>query len=105
MVAIAVGFVSRELGRAGKGRELERVVRPLHQYIKEVEFYNYYGRPCDYELVNYFVENAIALEKLVVNSCDEGYFSGRMIKVKEPRERAVQQLKGKLPSRIELVIN
>ncbi|KAL3754710.1 hypothetical protein ACJRO7_001898 [Eucalyptus globulus] len=94
-----------------KGRELERVVGPVHQYLKEVEFYNYYGRPCDYELVNYLVENAIALEKLMVNPCDlalepydKGYFSGRMIKVKEPRERAVQQLKGKLPSKIELVI-
>ncbi|KAK3446399.1 hypothetical protein EUGRSUZ_A02104 [Eucalyptus grandis] len=86
-------------------RELKRVVRPSHMYLKEVEFYNYYGRPCDHELVNYLVENAIALEKLVVNPCEEAYFSDGMKRLMEPRERALQQLKGKLPSRIELVIN
>ncbi|XP_048134926.1 uncharacterized protein LOC115729634 [Rhodamnia argentea] len=86
-------------------RELKRVVRPPHRHLKEVEFYNYYGQPCDHELVNYLVENAIALEKLVVNPCDKEYSPGRMKRLKEPRERALQQLKGKLPSRIELVIN
>lgn len=86
-------------------RELKRVVGPPHQFLKVVEFNNYYGRPCDLELVNYFIDNAIALEKLVVNPCEEEYITDGVKKVKEPRERALQQLMGKLPSRIELVIN
>ncbi|XP_056158460.1 uncharacterized protein LOC115665452 [Syzygium oleosum] len=86
-------------------RKLERVIRTPHRYLKEVEFCNYYGRPCDHELVNYLIENAVALEKLVVSPCDEAYFSDGRKRVKEPRERALQQLKGKLPYRIELVIN
>ncbi|XP_056177494.1 FBD-associated F-box protein At5g18780-like isoform X2 [Syzygium oleosum] len=89
----------------GEGRELERVVRPLHRYLKEVAFYNYYGRPCDLELVTYLIASAIALEKLVVNTCDKEYVSGEWKKLKEPRERALQQLKGKVPLKIDLVIN
>ncbi|XP_030546256.1 uncharacterized protein LOC115752279 [Rhodamnia argentea] len=72
---------------------LRRVVRPPHQYLKVVEFYNYYGRSCDLELVNYLIKNAIALEKLAVKPCGEKYFSDRMKKVKEPRQRALQQHK------------
>ncbi|XP_056158931.1 uncharacterized protein LOC130134928 [Syzygium oleosum] len=86
-------------------RELKRVVGPPHRYLKVVEFHNYYGRSCDLELVNYFIDNAIALEKLVVNPCEEEFVTSGLKKVKEPRERAQQQLKGNLPSRIELVIN
>ncbi|XP_048127784.1 uncharacterized protein LOC125312714 [Rhodamnia argentea] len=86
-------------------REPKRVVQAPHRYLKEVEFSNYYGRPCDHELVNYLVENAFNLEKLVVNPCEEEWFTSEMKKVKEPRERALQQLEGKLPSRIDLVIN
>jgi len=86
-------------------RELKRVVGLPHQFLKVVEFNNYYGRPCDLELVNYFIDNAIALEKLVVNPCEKEYITDGVKKVKEPRERALQQLMGKLPSRIELVIN
>ncbi|KAK3446230.1 hypothetical protein EUGRSUZ_A01965 [Eucalyptus grandis] len=88
-------------------REPKRVVGPPHQHLKEVEFHNYYGQPCELELVNYLIDNAIALEKLVVNPCDEEYFSDldELKKVMEPRERALQQLNGKLSSRIELVIN
>ncbi|XP_056172624.1 uncharacterized protein LOC115677021 [Syzygium oleosum] len=84
-------------------RELERVVGPPHWYLKEAEFFNYYGQPCDLELVNYLIDNAIAMEKLVVNPCDEEYLKDEIKKVKEPRERALQQFKGKLPSRIELI--
>ncbi|KAL3733453.1 hypothetical protein ACJRO7_022903 [Eucalyptus globulus] len=90
-------------------RKLKRVDGPPHRYLKEVEFHNYYGRPCDLELVIYFVDNAIALEKLVVSPCEEEMVTvgeRRMLKkLKEPRERAWQQLKGKLPSKIDLVIN
>ncbi|KAL3733452.1 hypothetical protein ACJRO7_022902 [Eucalyptus globulus] len=91
-------------------RELKRVDGPPHRYLKEVEFHNYYGRPCDLELVIYLVDNAIALEKLVVSPCEEemvtvGSEQKMLKKLKEPRERAWQQLKGKLPSKIDLVIN
>ncbi|XP_056158411.1 uncharacterized protein LOC115682785 [Syzygium oleosum] len=89
----------------GEGRELERVVRPLHRYLKEVAFYNYYGRTCDLELVTYLIVSAIALEKLVVNTCDKEYVSGEWKKLKESRERALQQLKGKVSLKIDLVIN
>ncbi|XP_056158416.1 uncharacterized protein LOC115662048 [Syzygium oleosum] len=79
-------------------RELERVVGSPHWYLKEVEFNNYHGQLCDLELVYYLVENAPALEKLVVNPCVEQY-------LKDVIKSALQQLKGKLPPRIELVIN
>ncbi|KAL3721868.1 hypothetical protein ACJRO7_034243 [Eucalyptus globulus] len=88
-------------------RELKRVVRPLplHRYLKKVEFYNYYGRHSHLELVTCLIASAVALEKLVVNTCDKEYVSGEWKKLEEPREWALQQFKGKIPLKIALVIN
>lgn len=85
-------------------RESERTVRSTHQYLKEVEVHGYYGGASDLELVEYFVDNAVALEKLLVNPCDETIFRKYGKEAKKARERAKLQLVEKIPSRIHLTV-
>ncbi|XP_055835695.1 uncharacterized protein LOC129904179 [Solanum dulcamara] len=48
-------------------RECRKVLSyPLH-HLKVVRLYGYYGRTSELELVRYFLENAIALEKIIVD--------------------------------------
>lgn len=48
-------------------RECRKAARcPLH-HLKVLRLCGYYGRTSELELVRYFLENAIALEKIIVD--------------------------------------
>ncbi|VFQ98401.1 unnamed protein product [Cuscuta campestris] len=90
-------------------RECRKVIsRPLHN-LKLVRLLGYYGRTSELELVRYFLENAVALEKIIVdprNKIDLPAVFLRTIEseVQIGRDFAKLQLESEVPSHIELVI-
>ncbi|KAM5551200.1 F-box/LRR-repeat protein [Rosa sericea] len=44
-----------------------KATKSLNYYLKVVEMAGYRGQTSDYEHVKYFIENAVALEKLIIN--------------------------------------
>lgn len=96
------------------GREVRRCDKCPLQYLKVVEFYGYYGRTSDLELAIYFFENAVALEKVIIDPREQYYVNlprpqgptpPDIIEMEQTaRDLAKQQLKGKEPAQVELVI-
>ncbi|XP_049410476.1 F-box/LRR-repeat protein At3g58900-like [Solanum stenotomum] len=90
-------------------RECRKVARcPLH-HLKVLKLYGYYGRTSELELVRYFLENAIVLEKILVDPIPLAFFriegEPRESKpVRIARKYAKLQLEREVPSHIELVI-
>lgn len=87
-----------------------KVMKMPHEHLKVVEFGGYYGRRCDFELVMYFFENAVCLEKMVINPRNQDEDLKRDLydifkeETDAARSLAHQQLKGKEPSGVELTI-
>ncbi|KAK4352432.1 hypothetical protein RND71_027950 [Anisodus tanguticus] len=48
-------------------KRVRKAVRCLHHHLKVLRLCGYYGRTSELELVRYFLENAIALEKIIVD--------------------------------------
>uniref|UniRef100_M1CJV3 Ubiquitin-protein ligase n=3 Tax=Solanum tuberosum TaxID=4113 RepID=M1CJV3_SOLTU len=90
-------------------RECRKVAScPLH-HLKVLKLYGYYGRTSELELVRYFLENAIVLEKILVDPLPLDNFriegEPRESKpVRIARKYAKLQLEREVPSHIELVI-
>lgn len=89
-------------------RECRKVVNcPLH-HLKEVRLYGYYGRTSELELVMYFLENAIVLEKIIIDPKPYNFHikwePKESKRVRIAREYAKLQLESEVPSHIELVI-
>ncbi|KAG5600639.1 hypothetical protein H5410_032009 [Solanum commersonii] len=90
-------------------RECRKVANcPLH-HLKVLKLYGYYGRTSELELVRYFLENAIVLEKILVDPLPLANFriegEPRESKpVRIARKYAKLQLEREVPSHIELVI-
>ncbi|KAH0681220.1 hypothetical protein KY284_022305 [Solanum tuberosum] len=90
-------------------RECRKVAScPLH-HLKVLKLYGYYGRTSELELVRYFLENAIVLEKILVDPLPLDNFriegGPRESKpVRIARKYAKLQLEREVPSHIELVI-
>ncbi|KAG5610705.1 hypothetical protein H5410_021986 [Solanum commersonii] len=90
-------------------RECRKVAScPLH-HLKVLKLYGYYGRTSELELVRYFLENAIVLEKLLVDPLPLDNFriegEPRESKpVRIARKYAKLQLEIEVPSHMELVI-
>ncbi|XP_018623283.1 F-box/LRR-repeat protein At3g26922-like isoform X2 [Nicotiana tomentosiformis] len=89
-----------------KCRKAERF--PLH-HLKVLRLSGYYGRTSDVELVRYFLENAIALEKIIVDprAQDVYYVSFSLDKSEEEqmaRHFAKLQLEAEVPSHIQLLV-
>ncbi|KAA8534056.1 hypothetical protein F0562_031573 [Nyssa sinensis] len=80
-----------------------------HQYLKLVEMVGYYGRISDVELAMYFIENAIALQKIVIDPRNQ-ILERTPVGVDEinreeaARSHAKQQLEAKKPPGVQLVI-
>lgn len=82
---------------------------PSLHYLKELEVVGYSGT--EIELVVYFIENAVSLQKIVVNPCM--YMFEWVLKLPEDSEvmereqmargHALKHLKKKVPSNIEFV--
>uniref|UniRef100_A0A2N9ISV6 FBD domain-containing protein n=1 Tax=Fagus sylvatica TaxID=28930 RepID=A0A2N9ISV6_FAGSY len=80
-----------------------------HQYLKVVEFLGYCGRICDVEFVLYFIKNAVALEKILIDPYDQivknsAFQTANINQEQIARSRAKCQLEDKVPPSIELVI-
>ncbi|CAL2272511.1 unnamed protein product [Prunus armeniaca] len=86
-----------------------------HEYLRVVEIGGYDGRASDFEIVKYLIENAVQLEKIVIDPADpiEPHYcfpKHRIKKTIEEVEReenarnlARQQLIEKVPSTVEFV--
>ncbi|CAA0807420.1 Unknown protein [Striga hermonthica] len=83
---------------------------PLHQHLKVIRFLGYYGCPSDVELVNYLLENCVALKEIFVDTRsqlhEEGYpLDSEQIKLAEiAKVYAKQQLEPLVPNHISLFI-
>ncbi|KAL3504366.1 hypothetical protein ACH5RR_034207 [Cinchona calisaya] len=75
-------------------------------HLKTIEFLGYYGRTSELELVNYFLENVVALERIIVDPRNqEMNYGHKMIDREEvARSFAKQQLEGLIPSHVKLEI-
>lgn len=66
----------------------------------------YYGRKSDDEVAIHFLENAVALEKMIINPRDESPFRPdyAFLRQRAARSRAKQELDGIVPAGVKLVI-
>ncbi|XP_042030843.1 uncharacterized protein LOC121777602 [Salvia splendens] len=92
-----------------KRREMRRAPKCAHENLKLVEIGGYYGRTSDAEVAIYFVENTVALQKIVIdprNQVQNRFPLGdAQIKHHESaRKHAREHLKSKIPPQLELVI-
>lgn len=97
---IAISIVQLSWMRPSKiNRELE--------YLKAIELEGYYGRTSDAELLMYFLENAVALEKIIVHP--HPYVPFRFPYKMKPSQKAaisrgLKQLEQLIPQNVQLVI-
>ncbi|XP_009603961.1 F-box/LRR-repeat protein At3g26922-like isoform X2 [Nicotiana tomentosiformis] len=90
-------------------RECRKAARcPLH-HLKVLRLCGYYGRTSELELVRYFLENAIALEKIIVDFGAQHVSSvpltlNEIEEEQMARKSAKLQLEGEVPQHLELVI-
>ncbi|KAL8526786.1 hypothetical protein ACS0TY_015848 [Phlomoides rotata] len=83
-----------------KKREVENVItHSPHQHLKVLKFFEYFGRPSDFELVRYILMNCMALQKIVIDPCYEIGIGRR-----NARNYAKRQLKAVVPPHIQLLI-
>lgn len=74
-----------------------------------VEIAGYYGRTSDAELAMYFIENAVSLQKIVIDPRNQildrtPVRIAQMKKEESARKRAKQQLEPKKPPGVQLII-
>lgn len=83
---------------------------PLNlKYFKEVEVSGYYGRTCEVELIVYLLENADALEKIIIDPRNNTSVVGvpRIYDFEEEKTARIcakQQLQELVPEHVELII-
>ncbi|KAH7857906.1 hypothetical protein Vadar_017793 [Vaccinium darrowii] len=90
-------------------REVMRRAKPPHRFLKEVKLGGYFGRKSDLELALFFFQNAVALEKMVIDprSQDWDRYDTDKYDTKRQRigrSRAKQQLEAIAPAGVNLVI-
>lgn len=94
------------LGGSGSLRKFSFTI----QHLKVVELCGHYGRRSDIELVKYFVENAVAVEKMRIYPLSQSILpccrpqTEREIKKEQDARTYAQPLEGLIPSNIEFVI-
>ncbi|KAG5562605.1 hypothetical protein RHGRI_005362 [Rhododendron griersonianum] len=96
-----------ELNLSVSKRKVRRCIRHFHhRCLKEVRLGGYYGRKSDVEVAIHFLENAVALEKMIINPRDESPFlpDYAFLRQRAARSRAKQQLDGIVPAGVKLVI-
>ncbi|KVI09942.1 hypothetical protein Ccrd_011660 [Cynara cardunculus var. scolymus] len=86
--------------------EVRQVAKQPHEHLEVVEIGGYYGRTSDFELAMYFIENGVALKKLVIDPSDLSMKRSRLVanEIMEngARYHAYQQLKPRTPVGVEL---
>ncbi|KAI3817824.1 hypothetical protein L1987_11622 [Smallanthus sonchifolius] len=94
---------------AKRRRKIRQVAKHPHKHLQLVEIVGYYGRTSDVELAVYFIENALSLQKIII---DPRYQvlertpigNEQMKKEKAARSCAKKQLEPRTPQGVELVI-
>nr|XP_043627687.1 F-box protein At4g09920-like [Erigeron canadensis]XP_043627688.1 F-box protein At4g09920-like [Erigeron canadensis] len=94
---------------AKRRRKVRRTASHCHKHLKLLKVEGYYGRISDLELVVYVMENAIALQNIVIDpSClysREGLTAANKLKVEQQaRSSAKRQLQPIVPQGVELTI-
>ncbi|XP_027152894.1 F-box/LRR-repeat protein At3g58900-like isoform X4 [Coffea eugenioides] len=96
-----------------RDRKLKKAASFPLQHLKVVELLGYYGRRSELELVEYFLENAIVLEKLIIDPRDPRNVTWPKTRKERKQEKkqeklaricAKQQIEGLIPSHIEFSI-
>ncbi|CAI9774911.1 unnamed protein product [Fraxinus pennsylvanica] len=90
-------------------RKIRQAAKFPLEYLKMVEIAGYYGRTSDAELVMYFIENAVSLQKIVIDPRNQildrtPVRIAQMKKEEAARKRAKQQLEPKKPPGVHLII-
>ena len=94
---------------AKRRRKIKRATKHPHKHREVVEIVGYYGHTSDVELVVYFIDNAKALHKIII---DPRYQvlertpigNIQLKKEKAARDCAKKQLEQRTPEGVELVI-
>jgi hypothetical protein len=94
---------------AKRRRKIKRAAKHHHKHLEVVEIVGYYGRTSDVELAVYFIDNAKALHKIII---DPRYQvlertpigNIQLKKEKAARDCAKKQLEQRTPEGVELVI-
>ncbi|XP_071689880.1 F-box/FBD/LRR-repeat protein At5g53840-like [Rutidosis leptorrhynchoides] len=94
---------------AKRRRKIRHAAKHPHQHLEMVEIVGYFGRTSDLELVVYFIENAIALKKLVIDPryqvLERTPIGNDQLKnEKAARSCAKKQLEPRRPKGVDLVI-
>ncbi|KAL3514096.1 hypothetical protein ACH5RR_026813 [Cinchona calisaya] len=91
-----------------KDRENEKGAKCTLEHLREIELAGYYGRTSDAELLMYFIENAVTLEKIVIDPRSQGC-SHLPIKRTNVQKAAVtsalKEVKQLVPKHIEVVVS
>uniref|UniRef100_A0A7N2MF80 FBD domain-containing protein n=1 Tax=Quercus lobata TaxID=97700 RepID=A0A7N2MF80_QUELO len=90
-------------------RKMRGGIKCPHKYLKVLEIYGYAGRTCEFEFVMYFIRNAVALEKILIDPRDQIVkrtpFASANLKIERTARRlAKSQLEARVPPSIQLVI-
>ncbi|CAA0806851.1 Unknown protein [Striga hermonthica] len=93
-------------------REIQKGVKqfPLHQHLNVFRFLGYYGCPSDLELVNYLLENCVALKEIIVDTQSPDPLAYEPVDheelklAEEAKIYAKQQLEPLVPKHIRLFI-
>ncbi|KAL7146847.1 hypothetical protein ABFS83_06G069100 [Erythranthe nasuta] len=90
-------------------RKIKQAAKCRHETLKLVELVGYFGRTSDVELAMYFIENAVALQKIIVDPrnqiLERSPLRIEQIRKEEfARKRAKHQLESKKPPGVQLVI-
>lgn len=90
-------------------RKLRQAAKCVHAYLRLVEIVGYYGRTSDAEVAMYFIENAVALQKIVIDPrnqiLERSQVGVAQIRKEEfARRHARKQLESKKPPGVQLVI-
>lgn len=94
---------------AKRRRKIRQAAKHPHEHLEVVEVVGYYGRTSDVELAVYFIDNAIALQKILI---DPRYQvleripigNDQLKKEKAARSCAKKQLEPRTPRGVQLVI-
>lgn len=98
------------IGMSNEGRrDISKSLKCSHQYLKVVELSGYCGRSSDLELATYFLEDVVALEQIIIDPHDQLFWrcpkaNDEIEKEEAARSLALQQLEGKVPAGVKLVI-
>ncbi|EYU19994.1 hypothetical protein MIMGU_mgv11b014216mg [Erythranthe guttata] len=90
-------------------RKIKQAAKCRHETLKLVELVGYFGRTSDVELAMYFIENAVALQKIIVDPrnqiLERSPLRIEQIRKEEfARKRAKHQLGSKKPPGVQLII-